>query len=76
MKIKHPEKPEILKWITKKTWDNLSLKEKDYFIFKYEFWFEKEKIMRLLYLTSSWSYKNFLYRIKKITKKDLQNKYY
>jgi hypothetical protein len=35
MKIEHPDKPEILQWISEKTWTNLSLKEKDYFIFKY-----------------------------------------
>ena len=35
MKIEHPDKPEILQQISEKTWTNLSLKEKDYFIFKY-----------------------------------------
>lgn len=71
--LQHPDKPEILQWISEKTWKNLSLKEKDYFIFKYVYWIKKEELMRKLYLTSNWSYRNFLCKIKKIIKKDLQN---
>lgn len=66
--LEHPKKPEIITWISEEIWEKLSLKEKDYFIFRYELWYKKEQLMRALYLTSNWSYKNFLYRIKKVTK--------
>lgn len=68
MKIEHPTKPEILTWISQDIWEKLSLKEKDYFIFKYSLFLTKEEIMRKLYLTTPWSYKNFLCKIKKVTK--------
>ena len=71
--LQHPDKPENITWVSNETWEKLSLKEKDYFIFRYELWYNKEQLMRTLYLTSNWSYKNFLCKIKKIIKKDLQN---
>lgn len=71
--LEHPKKPENITWVSNETWEKLSLKEKDYFIFRYKLWYNKEQLMRTLYLTSNWSYKNFLCKIKKIIKKDLQN---
>lgn len=71
-KIEHPTKPEKITWISQKTWDNFSLKEKDYFIFRYIEWIKKTDLMRRLYLTNNWSFRNFLCKIKSKTKKDLK----
>nr|DAS34513.1 MAG TPA: hypothetical protein [Bacteriophage sp.] len=34
--LEHPKKPENITWVSNETWEKLSLKEKDYFIFRYE----------------------------------------
>lgn len=73
MKIQHPEKPEILTWISKETWEKLSLKEKDYIVFLYIYSFKKEEIMRKLYLTTDKSIRNFRNNLKKKLNLDLKN---
>ncbi len=66
------EKPKEITWISDETWGNFSLKEKDYYIFRYIDGKSKSEVMRLLYLTSKWSFRNFLCKIKKKTKKDIE----
>ena len=69
MKIQHPKKPELLSWLSEDTWNSLSLKQKDYYIYKYIKKYNKLQLMRRLYLTNNNSFNNFLYKIKKINQK-------
>lgn len=70
MKLQHPKKPGKLYWLADEVWQKLSLKQKDYYIFRYIKGYTKEDLMRRLYLTNSKSFANFLYQIKKINQKN------
>jgi hypothetical protein len=70
--LEHPQKPENIAWISNETWEKLSLKEKDYFIFLIVEKLKKKEIMRKLYLNCDKSLRNFRYNLYKKLDFDLK----
>lgn len=65
------KKPICCLWISDTSWDNLSLKEKDYIIFLYSKRFTKEQIMRKLHIEDRTAYWRLQTRVKDKIKDDV-----
>lgn len=72
MNIKQPNKPRKCNWISKKSWETLNIKEKDYIILLHCKKLTKEKIMRKIYIFDRSYYHKFITRVRDKIKDDVE----
>ena len=65
------KKPRCCAWISEKSWNSLSLKEKDYIVFLYSKMFSKAQIMRRLHIEDRTSYWRLQNNVKNKIKDDV-----